>query len=170
MGHGPAPAGYPGPTAPPPAGYGGEGQGYAPAAGAPAPYPGAPPLPSTAQMPGTSLDPEALPEGAPRILAAFLVSYETDAHGKFWPIYQGRTLLGREGGGPVDIAIPHPTTSSRHAFVYSAARPGRVKIEDAGSTNGTFVNDNRLQPGQRQELRDGDGLRFGLFSAVIKII
>jgi pSer/pThr/pTyr-binding forkhead associated (FHA) protein len=45
-----------------------------------------------------------------------------------------------------------------------------VKIEDSGSTNGTFVNDVRLAAGQRVEIRDGDRIRFGLFSAVVKII
>jgi pSer/pThr/pTyr-binding forkhead associated (FHA) protein len=70
----------------------------------------------------------------------------------------------------LDVPIAHPTTSSRHAVVLAAARPGRLKIEDSGSTNGTFVNDARLAPGQRVELRDGDRIRFGLFSAMVKIV
>jgi pSer/pThr/pTyr-binding forkhead associated (FHA) protein len=45
-----------------------------------------------------------------------------------------------------------------------------VKLEDTGSTNGTLVNGTRLTPGVRVELRDGDRVRFGLLSTVVKII
>jgi pSer/pThr/pTyr-binding forkhead associated (FHA) protein len=122
-------------------------------------------------MPGTSQDPEDVPHGAPRILSGFVISFDIDALGRFWPLYQGRNTVGREGAVQgLDVPIAHPTTSSRHAVVLAAARPGRLKIEDSGSTNGTFVNDARLAPGQRIELRDGDRIRFGLFSAMVKIV
>ena len=72
--------------------------------------------------------------------------------------YHARDLavvLGRNHGCPVLLA---------------SATPGRVVVEDTSSTNGTFVNDNALAPGQRWELRDGDRVRFGLFNATIKIV
>jgi hypothetical protein len=102
---------------------------------------------------------------------AFLVSYENVEVGQYWPVHQGRNVLGRQGAASgLDVEIAHPTTSSLHAILLAVARPARVVIEDTNSTNGTFVNDNRLAPGQRWELRDGDRVRFGLFDAVIKII
>jgi len=111
------------------------------------------------------------PLDGPRTLVAFLVSYENVDLGQYWPIHQGRNVLGRQGAATgLDIEIAHPTTSSLHAILLGAARPGRVVVEDTSSTNGTFVNDNMLTPGQRWELRDGDRIRFGLFNAVIKII
>jgi len=125
----------------------------------------------TAAMPGVAQEPELVPEGAPRILAGFFISYDIQPLGRVWPIFQGRSRLGRQGAGPdIDIEIEHPTASTRHAIVYASALPGRVKIEDTGSTNGTMVNGSRLAVGARHELRDGDRIRFGLLSAIVKII
>lgn len=159
---------------PPPPG----GAGLAPPPGAlsapPAPvvaYGSAPAPGQTAGMPGVAQDPEAVPEGAPRLLAGFLVSYDTHPLGRFWPIYQGRTRVGRQGSGAeLDLELDHPTASSRHASFLAAACPGRIKIEDTGSTNGTFLNGARLVPGARHELRDGDRIRFGLLSTIVKIV
>jgi hypothetical protein len=108
---------------------------------------------------------------APRTLAGFLVSYETAPLGQYWPLHQGRNVVGRLGAAPaLDVEISHPTTSSRHAVLTASARPGRVVIEDMGSTNGTFVNEAPVPAGQPWELNDGDRVRFGLFNAVIKLI
>jgi hypothetical protein len=108
---------------------------------------------------------------APRVLVGFLVSFENVELGQYWPIHQGRNLVGRQGAAAgIQIEIAHPTTSSLHAVLLAWARPGRVVVEDNNSTNGTFVNDNALAPGQRWELRDGDRVRFGLFNTVVKVI
>ena len=101
----------------------------------------------------------------------FLVSYENVEIGQYWPIHQGKSVLGRQGAATgLDIEIAHPTTSSLHAVLLARAGPGRIVIEDTGSTNGTFVNGNALSPGQRWELRDGDQVRFGLFKTILKVI
>jgi len=114
---------------------------------------------------------EDFPLDGPPTIAGFLVSYEGSDVGQYWPICQGRNVVGREGAvAGLDVEIAHPTTSSRHAVLLARAQPGRVVLEDAQSTNGTFVNDNPLSPGQRWELRDGDRVRFGLFESVIKIV
>lgn len=107
----------------------------------------------------------------PRTLVGFLVSFENVQLGQYWPIHQGRNVVGRQGAATgLDIEVSHPTTSSLHAVLLASATPGRVVVEDTSSTNGTFVNDNALAPGQRWELRDGDRIRFGLFNATIKIV
>lgn len=49
--------------------------------------------------------------------------------------------------------------SRRHARLSASA--GQVYIEDLGSTNFTFVNRQRLQPGQRFAIRSGDEVRLG---------
>ena len=108
---------------------------------------------------------------APRVLVGFLVSFENVELGQYWPIHQGRNVVGRQGAAAgIQIEIAHPTTSSLHAVLLALARPGRVVVEDNNSTNGTFVNDNALAAGQRWELRDGDRVRFGLFNTIIKVI
>jgi len=86
-------------------------------------------------MPGvTALDPEAVPEGSPRILAGFLISYDVQPLGRAWPIFQGTNRIGRQGAGvPLDLELDHPTASSRHAVILASACPGRMKLEDTGT-------------------------------------
>lgn len=139
-------------------------------ASAPAPAPAPPTRPSTHPVAAAS-DPEFVDPHAPRSLAGFLVSYEGNELGVFYPIYQGQNLVGRKGAAPgLQIEIEHGTTSSRHATLFAAARPGRVKIEDMGSTNGTFVGDLMLERGKKHELKDGDVVRFGGYVTIIKIV
>jgi len=130
----------------------------------------APPPPETKAL-GPGRDPELVEAGAIRVLSGFLVSYEQSELGVFWPLYQGQNVLGRKSASPgLDIEIDSPTTSSRHAIVYASARPGRLKVEDCGSTNGTFMNEAPLERGKKFEVRDNDTLRFGGFSVTVKII
>ena len=62
------------------------------------------------------------------------------------------------------------TTSSRHAVIHFDVARGVVFIEDLGSTNGTFVNDVPIGHNGRRELRDNDRVRFGGFSALLKLL
>jgi hypothetical protein len=47
--------------------------------------------------------------------------------------------VGRQG---CDVTLPHPQVSRHHATFH--VRDDRVVVEDNGSRNGTFVNDERL--------------------------
>jgi hypothetical protein len=148
-----------------------------------APSPSAAHLPPAAALPrldqptaevraaaASGRDPEAVEPGAPHVLAGFLVSFEYEL-GLFWPLYQGTNVVGRRDAAPgLDVQIDHPTTSSRHAIIYASARPGRLKVEDAGSTNGTQLGDIPLERGKKYELRDGDTIRFGGYSLIVKLV
>ena len=126
-----------------------------------------------AQVPSSrpGRDPETVDANAPRALAGFLVSYEGNELGTFYPIHQGQNLVGRKGAASgLNIELEHGTTSSRHAMILASSRPGRVKIEDIGSTNGTFVGDLMLERGKKHELKDGDVVRFGGYVTIVKII
>jgi predicted component of type VI protein secretion system len=73
--------------------------------------------------------------------------------GKEHPLQPGATI-GREG---CDIVLADPEVSRRHASIrVDASGPA---IEDHGSTNGTYVNDQRIE-GVRS-LSEGDTVRFG---------
>nr|AQQ74813.1 hypothetical protein [uncultured bacterium] len=112
-----------------------------------------------------------VPVDAPRVLAALLVSYETNPLGQAWMLHQGSNLVGRAGAvAGADLELPHATVSSKHALFMVSAHPGRVVITDFGSTNGTFVNDSALVAHEPRELRDGDRIRLGLFPVIVKII
>jgi pSer/pThr/pTyr-binding forkhead associated (FHA) protein len=49
--------------------------------------------------------------------------------------------------------------SRKHARVF--VQGGQVYIEDLNSTNYTYVNQQKLTPGQAQSLNVGDEVRFG---------
>jgi hypothetical protein len=162
-------------------------QGYAPPPaqgfGAPPPQPGYAPPP--AGPGGFGAPPGAAPGfgppgqpgfgGAPetpaKIVRGFLVAYGANPAGDFWPLTGGRITVGRlaQADG-IDISLQDPTISSRHAAFNVDATTGGVAVEDTGSTNGTFVNDEHIGFNGRRELRDGDRVRFGGFSTIVKVI
>jgi len=140
------------------------------------PAQGAPGVGAAARAPapvaqGQGANPLNVSPDAPRILTGFLVSYEANALGQSWPIYQGTNMLGRLGAAAgADVELPHATVSSRHATIHALAHPGRMTFTDHGSTNGTFVNDSPLQAQLPNQLRDGDRVRLGLFNMIVKIV
>lgn len=66
--------------------------------------------------------------------------------------------------------MPDSTISTRHAVLSVDGLTGLMVLEDLRSTNGTFVNEEILGPGGRRELRDGDRIRFGGYTTVLKLI
>jgi pSer/pThr/pTyr-binding forkhead associated (FHA) protein len=176
----PYPGGY---AAPAPQAYGG-GAPYA--AGPPAQqqqaYAPQPPQYAPAQgqpLPGYTPPPPVPPQQAPmpeaavgvRVLRGFLVSYQTNPQGDFWPLHSGRLTVGRSNSGePLDVPLADATISSKHAALTVDPGGGSIQVEDTGSTNGTFVNDEHLGFNGRRELRDGDRVRFGGYTAIVKVI
>lgn len=71
-------------------------------------------------------------------------------------------ILGRRAG--VDICIPQPSVSGRHAEFLSDG--ATLLVRDLGSTNGTYVNGRRIE--KVQPLAHNDLLHFG--EAVFRII
>lgn len=112
--------------------------------------------------------------GAPaasRVLVGFLVTFQNDPGGSFWPIYSGRTQLGRASGDTgAEVGIADASASSRHASVHADPSTGQAYVEDDGSRNGTFLNEQRLPPGERRQLRDNDRLRVGSTTFVVKLL
>jgi ABC-type multidrug transport system fused ATPase/permease subunit len=67
----------------------------------------------------------------------------------------GELVIGRSDG---DVTIPDGEISRRHAG-FRPADPAGVEVRDLGSTNGTWVNERRVQSAT---LRPGDTIRLGL--------
>jgi pSer/pThr/pTyr-binding forkhead associated (FHA) protein len=104
-------------------------------------------------------------------LTGFLVSFDANPSGDFWPLTGGRHTVGRANSGDsVAIPLADATISSRHAVIEVEAAVGKVHVEDTGSTNGTFVNDEHVGFSGRRELRDGDKLRLGGFTTIVKVV
>jgi pSer/pThr/pTyr-binding forkhead associated (FHA) protein len=72
-------------------------------------------------------------------------------------IHEGTVVIGRRAG--CDILLPDPYLSGRHAEI--VAEQDGVYLVDVGSTNGTFVNGQRLAADERQQLLDGDEVQLG---------
>ena len=163
---GQAQGGFP-PPQPPPNMYG-PGQGFG--AAAPAAAPAFEPAPAAAPIaaPAASAAPMVLPANA---LRGFIVTYQANTKGDFWPLNGGRVTVGRSSSGDqIDIPLADATISSRHAMIVVDGTTGSVSVEDTGSTNGTYVNEEHLGFNGRRELRDGDRVRFGGFTTIVKLI
>ncbi|KAM8976512.1 smad nuclear-interacting protein 1 [Pelodytes ibericus] len=87
---------------------------------------------------------------------------------------QSAYLLGRQRR-IADIPIDHPSCSKQHAvlqyrmvaFTRSNGTPGRrvrPYIIDLGSGNGTYLNNQRIEPQRYYELKEKDVLKFGFSS------
>jgi pSer/pThr/pTyr-binding forkhead associated (FHA) protein len=72
-------------------------------------------------------------------------------------------VIGRGAGA--DLAIEHETVSREHARIIRD-RKGALCIEDMQSTNGTFVDGERVN---RISLRPHQGVRFGAVEARLKL-
>ncbi len=73
----------------------------------------------------------------------------------------GEMLVGRSGD--VQIVLSEDMVSRRHARIaYDASR---ITIEDLGSTNGTFVNGEKIK---RADLKEGDRVLIG--SSIFKVV
>lgn len=78
----------------------------------------------------------------------------------------GRTALGqnslRIGRAPDNmLVITDPQASSHHAEVSPGFGGNSYQVTDLNSTNGTFVNDQRLAPNSPYSLNSGDVIRIG---------
>jgi predicted component of type VI protein secretion system len=160
--HGDAPADRPGTAQPAPDGAWYQQPGRAPAE--PEPYPAraghgdpgygdgghggyqgsAPPWPG---------QPPAEPDLAPPTL---------ELDGRSFPLTRGVTVLGRSGD--VDVPLDDAGVSRRHAEVHVS--DGRARVVDLGSTNGTFVDGERVTTG---ELRDGSTITVGRSRLVFRV-
>lgn len=70
---------------------------------------------------------------------------------------QGRKLsMGRQASN--DVVVQEPGVSRNHAELFDT--DGVFYVRDLGSTNGTFVNDEKIPEGDRL-LSDGDSVRLG---------
>lgn len=131
---------------------------------APAPEPAAPPAPPVQSAP---LGPApAQPQHGTRLVMANGVSLPLPP--------QPEVIVGRED--PLTDQFPdidltpfgasEQGVSRRHARL---VREGNhYFIEDLESTNHTFVNQQRVMPGERQQLQAGDQVRFGRVAATFQ--
>jgi hypothetical protein len=183
---GPPPMSGGGPVAPPPiVGFVGgaglaspappmvaQGPGFGPPPPVVAPPPPVPPA-ALQEGPGALSGPARAPMAPSTgsgILVGFLVTFQNEPNGIFWSIRSGRTQLGRAGSDRVDIGINDASSSSRHASINADPATGQAYVQDDGSRNGTFLNEQKLGSGEQRQLHDNDRLRLGSTTLVVKLL
>jgi Inner membrane component of T3SS, cytoplasmic domain len=116
---------------------------------APKPVPGAGTVAAGADR-GSGL---SLP-ASKRVSLAFLSG---ERRGEVFLLVRPRALIGRNGGrASADIELSDPEVSRTHALV--ECHGSRVVLRDLGSTNGTFVGDDRIE---ERTLEDKSEFRVG---------
>jgi diguanylate cyclase (GGDEF)-like protein len=90
---------------------------------------------------------------------AFMVVLSGDRMGETFTLNEGRTSIGR--GLHADIRVNDEGISREHAIV--ELDEGKYMLSDAGSTNGTFSNGDRVD---RHELAEGDKVQIGATSVL----
>ena len=66
-----------------------------------------------------------------------------------------------------DIQVPNPQISSRHALLHFVQ--GQLFLEDRGSANGTYVKGQRIPPGQRVPVQNGEKVFIGPMPLLIQV-
>ena len=80
---------------------------------------------------------------------------------------RGRFTIGR--GSENLLAIKDASVSTNHAAMLFN-ESGEVSIADTGSTNGTFINDERIAYGKTSVVNENDKLRFGLINVSFSLV
>jgi hypothetical protein len=154
------------------------------------PLPASPPLPVAAEVVATPVEeaPPAAPASpvapAAEAIPADAVKLPAEAKPKLvvlrgqkinmeFPLYEGNNFIGRSDDKPVDIDLedqepPDRVWCSRQHAVINFEN-GALVLEDLNSSNGTYVNRNRVYPGQKKALNVNDVIQIGTVQMKVKI-
>jgi hypothetical protein len=127
------------------AGRGGSRSGSAPALAAVQP----PPMERTIAA--------AQGNAAKRYVVGWLVGLSGTSRGESFPVRMGRNIIGRDRRS--DIVIHDEQASSHHADLVFRPEEKRFILMDHNSTNGTYVNEQEIEP--RRDLAPKDVIRIG---------
>ena len=90
-------------------------------------------------------------------LVGFLVTYSQSPNGDYFPLYEGKNLIGRNDAAPVSIQ-GDPNVSDKHVSILFRPVDRKFKFKDEQSSNGTFINNELMDEG---ELKNFDEIRIG---------
>jgi hypothetical protein len=95
--------------------------------------------------------------------------------GEEYSIFSGENFIGRADEKPVDVDLTFQEPEDRvwcsrqHALLVYDDATGTLTIEDLNSSNGTFVNRERVYPGQPKQLFGGNTIQIGTVHMRIKV-
>jgi len=90
-------------------------------------------------------------------LTGFLVTYSLSPNGDYFPLYEGKNMIGRAASSNVSIQ-GDSAISEKHLSILYRAVDRKFKFKDEQSSNGTFINEELLDEG---ELKNFDKIRIG---------
>ncbi len=93
-----------------------------------------------------------------RKITGWLVSFTMDSMGVDFRVYEGKNRIGKDPSLEITISMD-TTVSANHANLLFIQ--GIWYLEDEMSSNGTFVNGERLRPRNPIELKDNDKIKVG---------
>lgn len=102
-----------------------------------------------------SFNQSSISQNTQKAAVCCLVQYNGDQMGKRFSVEKNMNIAGRSP--EASIFIDEPSVSRMHAKIFSSV--GKITIEDLGSSNGTFINDEAVK--QKSTLKDGDMIRLG---------
>ncbi len=100
-----------------------------------------------------AIDLEAL-KGPQRSVVGWIVVMQGSQKGMDFRLFEGTNSIGAAADN--DIVVTDEYLSSKHAAI--RFEDGRYELRDHESTNGSFVNEKKID---REELIDNDSVRFG---------
>jgi hypothetical protein len=92
-----------------------------------------------------------------RYVVGWLVGLNGVARGESYAVRMGRNVLGRDRRS--DIVVNDDQASSHHADLVFRPEERRYILMDHNSTNGTYVNEDEIEP--RRDLSGSDVIRIG---------
>ncbi len=92
-----------------------------------------------------------------RYVVGWLVGLNGASRGESYPVRMGRNVIGRDRKS--DIVVSDDQASSHHADLVFRPEEKRFILMDHNSTNGTYVNENEIEP--RRDLAAKDVIRIG---------
>ncbi len=97
--------------------------------------------------------------GAPAVRLPCLI----DESGREHYLRPGINLVGREG----DVLLEDSQISRKHAEINLTQ--GKIILKDLSSTNGTFLEETKLEPNHETEIQQGAKIRFGSSTVTLSV-
>jgi pSer/pThr/pTyr-binding forkhead associated (FHA) protein len=110
------------------------------------------PIPPSIQAAPNAGQTMIIPRGAAKAATPHFIK---SGNGQRFALSADRIFVGRDPGS--HIRLESADISNQHAVILR--RGDEFLLQDTGSTNGTFINGERIKG--RQPLKDGDVVRFG---------
>jgi pSer/pThr/pTyr-binding forkhead associated (FHA) protein len=105
-------------------------------------------------------------------LAGFLVSFSNQEVGEFWPLREGNNSIGTNKSN--DIVLSEKHVSGDHAVINihkdNANNCWFFDLADKSSSNGTYINGERLRIYHGYSLKNKDKIKIGEYELMLFVV